>query len=199
MFVQIIQGRTSDAEGLKRQLERWRTEIRPSAIGFLGSTGGVAADGTAILLARFADEASAQSNGARAEQSAWWNETEKYFDGKVTFTESSDIDTYRLGGSDAAGFVQIMQGRTSDRDRLQQIADEMLDRLEVDRPDVLGMTTIWQPDGRYTQAVYFASEAAAREGEQKAPPEDLIEGFAEWERLMGDVTYIDLTAPMLAS
>ena len=34
MFVQVIKGRTEDAVGLRRQLDRWRDEVRPGAIGF---------------------------------------------------------------------------------------------------------------------------------------------------------------------
>ena len=40
MFVQVIKGRTSDADGLRRQDERWRAELRSGAKGFLGSTFG---------------------------------------------------------------------------------------------------------------------------------------------------------------
>ncbi len=40
MFVQIITARIVDADGLWRQVERWESEIRPGAEGFLGSTSG---------------------------------------------------------------------------------------------------------------------------------------------------------------
>jgi hypothetical protein len=36
-------------------------ELRPGARGFLGSTAGVSADGTFVVLARFADEAAARA------------------------------------------------------------------------------------------------------------------------------------------
>ena len=48
MFVQIIEGRTSDAAGLMRMGERWEAELRPGATGFLGATIGVTADGRFI-------------------------------------------------------------------------------------------------------------------------------------------------------
>ena len=41
MFVQAFEGRVADQDGLRRQLERWMTELRPGAHGFLGSTAGV--------------------------------------------------------------------------------------------------------------------------------------------------------------
>ena len=90
MFVQVIKGRTSDAAGIRRQLERWMEEVRPGAVGFLGSTGGVADDGTSIAMVRFTDEAAARANAARPEQGAWWEEMAKYYDGEPTFRESSD-------------------------------------------------------------------------------------------------------------
>src|SRR6266480_2398085 len=99
MFVQLITGRTSDPEGLIRQLTRWDEEIKPGAIGFLGSTGGVTADGEMIGVVRFASAEAAQQNGARAEQTAWWNETEKFFDGQPTFRNTTDVTGLLAGGS----------------------------------------------------------------------------------------------------
>ena len=53
MFAQVIQGRTSDAEGLRAALDRWLQDVRPGAIGWLGSTVGITDDGTFVALARF--------------------------------------------------------------------------------------------------------------------------------------------------
>ncbi len=115
MFVQIIKGKTSDPAGVTAQSKRWAAEVRPGAVGFLGSTGGVTADGTVIVFARFADEASAAANSNRPEQATWWETTAKYFEGTPTFRESSDITTLFDGGSDDAGFVQVMEGAVKDR------------------------------------------------------------------------------------
>src|SRR4051794_23992382 len=114
MFVQVIKGHTSDAAGLRRQMDRWRAELKPGAIGFVGSTGGIAGDGTVILFARFEDAAAAKANGDRPEQSAWWNETAKYFDGEPVFRDSSDVTLLMGGGSNKAGFVQVMEGTVID-------------------------------------------------------------------------------------
>ena len=70
MFVQIIEGKASGPDALQAAGEAWEAQVRPVAEGFLGSTGGVAADGTAILVARFADRAAAEANNARPEQTA---------------------------------------------------------------------------------------------------------------------------------
>ena len=53
MFVQVIEGRVSDREGLHRQMDQWMTDLRPGATGFLGSTAGVTDDGYGIAFARF--------------------------------------------------------------------------------------------------------------------------------------------------
>ena len=45
MFIQVIQGKVADAEGLRTCLDRWLTDLQPGATGWLGSTGGVTDDG----------------------------------------------------------------------------------------------------------------------------------------------------------
>ena len=85
--------------------------------GYLGDTSGVAADGRSIAIVRFESEADARANSDRPEQSAWWAETEKYLGDDVSFTESSDVTPFLGGGSDKAGFVQVMKVSGVDRAR----------------------------------------------------------------------------------
>jgi hypothetical protein len=55
-------------------------------------------------------------------------------------------------------------------------------------------------DDAWTMAIYFTSEADAREGEKKEPPESIREAMAELDSLaVGETTYIDLKEPWLAS
>ncbi|MGH9138262.1 MAG: hypothetical protein ACRD0G_14645 [Acidimicrobiales bacterium] len=197
MFIQVIQGKTSDAEGLRRQFERWQQELGAGATGYLGTTGGVAEDGTAVILARFEDEAAARANSDRPAQAAWWEETAKLFDGEVTFRDCWDVDTMEGGGSDDAGFVQVMQGRVRDRDRLRELEEQHMPQMREQRPDVIGMVRAWDGDF-FTSAVYFTSEADARKGEASdaaggGPADD------EFSSLFGDITYIDLKDPWLRS
>lgn len=193
MFVQVIKGKTSDAEGLRRQTERWRDEVRPGAIGFLGGTGGVAEDGTFVLVARFEDEAAAGANAERPEQGAWYEETAKYFDDEPTFRESSDTATLFDGGSDAAGFVQVMEGRILDRAKADALeAPEMTERLRTVRPDLIGGLRVAFPDDTFVQVAYFTSEAAAREGE--ASPESSGERD-QFEAAFADIGFLDLKQP----
>ena len=200
MFIQVIQGRTSDAEGLVRQFDRWVAELQPGATGYIGATGGVADDGTVIMLARFESEEAARANSDRPEQGAWWNETAKYFDGDVSFRDCSEVDTTLGGGSDEAGFVQIMQGRVTDKARLKELEAEFMPKLAELRPDVIGSIRAWDGD-RFVDAIYFTSEAEAREGETKmmADTESTAEGMEEFGNLVQDLTYIDLKSPILRS
>jgi hypothetical protein len=196
MFVQVIKGKVSDPAAVRRQNERWRKEVQPGATGFLGSTVGVAADGTFVALARFADEAAAKKNSARAEQSAWWAETAKMFDGEPTFRESTDITTLFDGGSDRAGFVQVMEGSVKDRAKAQAFeTPEMLEELRAARPDLIGSVRAWFPGGAFVDAAYFTSEEDARKGEASAD----FSGQQEYMDLFGEMTFIDLRDPILTA
>src|SRR5918994_1012856 len=92
MFVQVIQGRTSQPEALVEAFDRWKADLSPTATGWLGSTGGVTEDGRFIAVARFESEEAAMANSARPEQDAWWSETANLFDGEVTFRNSTEVD-----------------------------------------------------------------------------------------------------------
>jgi hypothetical protein len=195
MFVQVIKGRTSDPAGLRGQFEQWRTDLKPSATGFEGSTGGIAEDGTVVVLARFADAAAAQKNSDRPEQGAWWEETSKYFDGQPTFRESSDTNEIFGGGSDDAGFVQIMEGTVADRAKAEAAeTPELLDQLHAARPDLLGSLRVWFDEDSYVEAAYFTSEAEARKGEQGS---DFSAQQQQYMELFGEPTFVDLRDPLL--
>ena len=196
MFVQIIEGRTSDAEGLRRQGERWQAELRPGAAGFLGVTAGSTADGRAITIARFESEAAARANSGRAEQGSWWAETAKYYDGDVSFTESTDVQQPLAGGSDDAGFVQVMKIRGVDRARLEQV-DRELPRFAALRPDLIGVVRVWTGPTTCIDVNYFTSEAEARAGESAPIPADLQPLMAEFQELTRDTEFLDLANPQL--
>jgi hypothetical protein len=198
MFVQIIEGAVADPDGLGRQMDRWHSELQPGATGYLGSTAGITTDGRAVVLTRFESAEAAKANSDRSEQGRWWAEAEKCFDGPVSFTDSSDVETFLAGGSDDAGFVQIMKG-SADRGRMRDL-DEMFAQHAADfRPDLIGGIRVWTGPESYVEAAYFTSEADAREGETKEPPAELAEQFAELQQSMADVEFVDLTDPVLRS
>ena len=199
MFVQVMEGRVGNLEGLQTQLAAWMSDLQPGADGWLGTTAGVTADGTFIAITRFDSQDAAKANSDRPEQGQWWEKTAATFDGEVAFTDCPDVDTFGAGGSDEAGFVQIMVGR-ADRAAIKPLAEELDAVLRRMRPDVIGGTAAWPGDGTFIQTVYFTSEGEARANESAAPMSD--EDRADAERLMSLMQvdrYIDLPDPMLYS
>jgi hypothetical protein len=195
MFVQVIEGRVHDRERLHRQLDRWNDELRPGASGFLGSTAGVSDDGRAIVLARFQSADEARANSDRPEQGSWWAETAQCFDGEATFHDSDDVDEYLAGGSNDAGFVQVMKYHGVDRSRVSAMdADEQVASF---RPDLIGGIRVWTGPDSAVEAAYFTSEEEARAGEKKAPPPEFAEQIAEFESMMANTEFIDLRQPWL--
>jgi hypothetical protein len=200
MFVQVIQGRTSDADGLRAALDRWEADLAPTAAGWLGSTAGVTDDGRAIAVVRFESEAAARANSERPEQGRWWAETERRYDGGVTFRESTDVVLDLQGDPDRAGFVQVMQGRTSDPQRARQLMVQDPDVWAAFRPDVLGSVVALHDGGAYTMVLYFTSEADARAGEGKEVPLELQPAMEEMDKLsLEDPEFFDLRQPELRS
>jgi hypothetical protein len=201
MFAQVIQGKTSDPQGVRAALDRWLEELRPGSVGWLGSTIGITDDGTFVGVARFESAEAAARNGQRPEQGTWWEETSKLFDGEVSFRDSEDVQVDLQGDPDQAGFVQVMQGRVTDAARARQVMDSIPSEVMASyRPDVLGSMVIGHDDGGWTQVIYFTSEADAREGERKEPPAELQNAMEEMGKLsVGETTFLDLKDPLLQS
>lgn len=199
MFVQVMEGRVRDVEGLRAQLDKWSAELQPGATGFLGTTAGLTADGSFIGVVRFESEDAARANSDRPEQGEWWAQTASKYDGEVTFTNCPEVDTFGAGGSDDAGFVQVIKGR-ADRAELAPVAAETDELLQRTRPDVIGGIVAWPGDGTFIQTVYFTSQEEARANEKREPATD--EERKAWERmnsLMQMDAFIDISDPWLFS
>jgi hypothetical protein len=200
MFAQVIQGKTSNPQALDAAIKQWQQDLAPAATGWLGSTSGVTEDGRAIAVVRFESEEDARRNSNRSEQDQWWSETAKLFDGEATFKDSTDVIVDVPGDPDDAGFVQVMQGRSSDPERARQLMDQDSDKWAEFRPDILGSVAVSHDDGSYTMVLYFTSEAEAREGERKEPPPELQAQMAEMDKLsVGETEFFDLKRPMIMS
>jgi hypothetical protein len=200
MFAQVIQGKTSNPQALEAAGKQWLQDLAPGATGWLGSTSGVTEDGRAIVVVRFDSEENARRNSNRPEQDQWWSQTSKLFDGEVTFRDSNDVTVDVQGDPDQAGFVQVMQGKSSDPERARQLMSMDSDKWAAYRPDVLGSVTIGHEDGGYTIVIYFTSEAEAREGERKEPPAELQAQMEEVNKLnVGEPEYLDLKQPTMVS
>jgi hypothetical protein len=198
MFVQVLKGRVADPAQIKAALDRWAQELAPGAEGWLGSTAGVTSDGRFIALARFESEEAARRNSDRPEQDRWWSETSRLFDGEASFSDSNQVDVDTNGDPATATFVQVMQGRTSDPERARRMmADDSTD-WSAFRPDMLGSVAAGHDGGAYTMAMWFTSEAEAREGERKEPPPELKAQMEEMGALsVGEPEFFDLTDPWM--
>ncbi|MEY2453954.1 MAG: hypothetical protein QOD92_3528 [Acidimicrobiaceae bacterium] len=195
MFVQVIEGRTNDPAGIVEQGDRWQRDVRPGAIGYLGITAGVTADGRVVAIVRFEDEASARANAERPEQTAWFEGMAKLYDGEPSFTESSDVTEWMGGGSNDAGFVQVMKGTGVDRAQVEKM-DELFAPFADQRPDLLGGLRIWTGPDTCIDVAYFTTEEDARKGEQAELPDELKELMSQFDGL-GETDYLDLTDPQL--
>jgi hypothetical protein len=200
MFVQVIEGHVADASQMHAALDRWNTELAPGADGWLGSTAGVSEDGRFLLLARFESEDAARRNSDRVEQGQWWSVTSKLFTDEPVFRNSSEVDVDLQGDPDEAGFVQVIRGRTSDPDRARELMSDDSPQWAEFRPDIVGSLGVGHEEGRYTMALYFTSEAEAREGERKETPEELKPLMDEMGSLeVGEPEFVDLRTPWMYS
>jgi len=199
VFIQVIQGKCSDADAIHRQMDRWRAELEPGAIGWLGGTYGVTDDNEFMGIVRFDSRESAERNSNRPEQSAWWAETSRLFDGEATFHDCDDVTMMLDGGSDTAGFVQVIQGQLSDPGKFRMMKDQPMDMLHRERPDIIGGTVAIDKDGYFTQTIAFTTEAEAREGEKKEMPQEMVDQMADMNSVMSDVSYHDLHHPWFAT
>jgi hypothetical protein len=198
MFVQVIQGRVSDAAAVRAHLDKWVAELAPGATGWLGSTGGVTDDGQLIALVRFESEEAAQANSDRPEQGAWFEGMAALYDGEPTFHNSTSVEVDTPGDPSQAGFVQVMQGRTSNPGRVSELMAQNPDEMAAARPDVLGSLFLTHEDDGWTMAIYFTSEAEAREGEKKEMPPEMAAIMEELNSLaIGDTSYFDLKDPWM--
>jgi quinol monooxygenase YgiN len=201
MFVQVIQGKAKDAAGLQKQREKWDQELKPGAEGFLGSTSGVTPNGEFIAIIRFESEAAAEANSNRPEQGEWWEEMSQYIEDPI-FHNCTEVEEMNGGGSDKAGFVQVIQGKVTDIEKARELDASARDQMSAMRPDVIGGLVAWHPqNGRFTNSIYFTSEAEARakEKESNDSPE-FQEYMSQWQSISdGEPKFLDLPEPWFSS
>lgn len=200
MFVQVITAKVVDEDALWRNLDRWDSEVRSGAQGFLGSTGGVTDDGRLIAMARFESADAARRNSERPEQGQWWAEMEKALE-DPTFQDSTEVHVMGAGPSADAGFVQVMRGRVVDAAKMTELRGRMKEfeaAMADARPDVIGDVTVLHPDGTFTNAVFFRSESEARANEAKEMPAEMMAMFSDWMTAAPVDEYFDLKRPRLS-
>lgn len=199
MFIQVIRGSVADPDELQAMLDRWVNDLAPGAEGWLGTTSGMTDDGMFVGMARFTSEPAARRNSERPEQHQWWMDTVHLFGSDVAFFDCRYAVPVLRGGSDCAGFVQVMQGHTSETERLVELERGSADVLRECRPDIIGGLVALHGDGGFTKSIYFTSEADARAAERRGPPPELREAIDELMSLIDRPAFFDLTEPLLWS
>ena len=198
MFIQIIQGRCSKPDELRALAEQWSRDMAPGATGWLGGTYGVTDDGEFLGVVRFESREAAMSNSARPEQGEWARRMQALMDGPVEYHDCDDVTLMMDGGSDDAGFVQVIRGRIDDPTELKTMMTDT-DELHRLRPDIIGGTLAIEEDGTFTETIAFTDEASAREAERRDYPEMPAEMRDTLEKVMATATYYDLHKPWFAS
>jgi hypothetical protein len=193
MFIQVIQSKTSRPDEVRALTDEW-SELPSEGYGFLGGTYGVTDDGDFLGVVRFESKEKAMANSARPETDAMAKRMGELMDSPPTFHDCDDVTVWLDGGSDDAGFVQVIQGETDDPDRLKEVmGGESDDEMRQQRPDIIGGTFALTDGGTFINTVAFTDEASAREGEKdSSPPEEM-------QSLMRDLRYFDLHNPWFTS
>jgi len=194
MFIQVVQGRSTRQSDVHALMDEWRRDLSPGATGWLGGTFGFT-DDQLLGVVRFESRDAAAANSARPEQGAWAERLAELMEGPLEFHDCDDVTLMMDGGSDQAGFVQVIRGRVEDPSRLKaMMADTTM--LHEMRPDVLGATLAFESDGTFTETVAFTSESEARIGEKAEPPAEVRR---ELDYAMEGATFYDLHHPWFES
>lgn len=198
MFIQIIQGRCTRPDELRALADTWRDELGPGATGWLGGTYGFTDDDLFVGVVRFESREAAIANSARPEQGEWAERMMALMEGQVEFHDCDDVTVMMDGGSDSAGFVQVIRGQVSEPERLKALMTDT-EMLHEMRPDIIGASLAFEDDGTFTETIAFTTEAAAREGESQENPEMPGEVRETLDLAMQGATFYDLHHPWFAS
>jgi hypothetical protein len=139
----------------------------------------------------------ADQNSARTEQRQWFEETSRYFDGEPTFHNCTEVQVWLEGGSDDAGFVQVVQARVKDVDKMKALIESAEADIRRARTAIIGGLVAYHDDGGFTESIYFTSESEARE-QERLHPADGDDFVRELQSLVeGPHTFLDLKEPRL--
>lgn len=192
MFIQVIKSKSSRHDEVRALIEEW-AQMSDDGSGFLGGTYGFTDDDDFLGVIRFESKEQAMANSDKPETDAMSQRMAELMDAPPTFQDCDDVTVWLDGGSDDAGFVQIIQGSTDDPERLKQVMTDDTQDVSSERPDIIGGTFALASDGTFTNTVAFTDESSAREGEKSSsPPEDM-------QSVMGDLTFYDLRDPWFVS
>jgi hypothetical protein len=197
VFIQMVEGQCSRQDEMRGLVDDWCGSMadRP---GWLGGTYGFTDDGRFVGVVRFDSQGACRECAQAPEAPMWWAGAEALFDESCRIHESEDVSMMLDGGSDSAGFVQVMCGKVADSDKFRHMTSdtEMTSMLHQARPEIIGATMAMEPDGSFVETIAFTSEDEARRGEQLAMPDEIRADLAS---AMADVEYLDLHHPWFAS
>lgn len=196
MFIQVIRGKSSRADELRALTESWRDAEGATSVGYLGGTYGVTDDGDFLGIIRFTSREDAMANSERPETGAFAEKMGALMDGQVEFYDCGDATEWLDGGSDDAGFVQVIQGHADNAAPLKEMAARDTADLREMRPEIIGGTLGITDAGTFFQTVYFTDEDSARKGEQLEPPAEIR---ADLESMMAGASFYDLRRPWFTS
>lgn len=183
MFSQVVQGRTSDPNAVRRALMRWA----PTA-GATHLTAGVTEDGSFIAVATFEPE-----EAARAADGGWHGTLDVH----VTVRNGTRTDVFAQGDPSRAQFVQVVQGQVTDLAEARRHKDAPQEELAVRLPCLLGTLTVEHDGERFTRVLYFSTEEEARAGGRDMPASVRRRDEAALRLLVGPMEFLDLRDPWL--
>jgi hypothetical protein len=195
VFIQVNHGKCTRQDELRAVGESWRDELGGGAVGWLGGTFGFTEGDDFLGIVRFESREAAMANSQRPEQGAWAQRMGALLDGPPEFHDCDDVTSFLDGGSDAAGFVQVISGHTDDAGPMRAMLADTTDLHEM-RPEILGGTFALTDDGTFFQTVYFTDEDSARQGEALEPPAEVREALST---IMAGATFYDLHKPWFES
>jgi len=193
VFIQMVEGACSQQDDMRMLVDDWCGRMADEP-GWLGGTYGFTDDGRFLGVVRYSSSAACEQLCAAADAGMWWASAEEMFDGSPEIHQSEDVMMMLNGGSDDAGFVQVMRGKVGNPDKLRRIMtdQDMTSMLHQARPDIIGATMLIEGDGSFTETVSFTDEDSARKGEAMEMPAEVT---ADLQEAMAEVNYYDLHKP----
>ena len=201
MFVQIFKAPVENASAVRPVLLDWMEQHAPRAAadGWLGSTGGVTADGTMVAIGLFNSAEAARRNGDRAGQGDWWSELTQVFTGSVVFRNCTAVEVGRGDGRQPAGFVHVVEGKTSDRAGLRALSRNYDHVMTGAMPGLLGFVLAFHDEdlGGFTRVSYFPTEKHARIAQEASLSGEQAELMRRMDAVISDATSLDLHDPWI--
>jgi hypothetical protein len=193
VFIQMVAGRCNEDDDMRMLVDDWCRRMSDEP-GWLGGTYGFTEEGMFLGVVRYESAGAWKECCSADDAGMWWAAAEEVFDGKPEFHQSEDVIMMLDGGSDDAGFVQVMRGRVVDSEKLRRLMTDqhMTSMLHQARPEIIGATLIIEDDGTFTETVSFTDEASARRHEAEAMPAEVA---ADLEEAIAEVDYHDLHKP----